>query len=622
MILSSSPFLCWCRCYIIAFFLIFTVDAATSTSKEKAPASASATSLSPPRRDRNLDHWDSDTLAAYLGIDPETGAPLKSDDRNDPYVGIDASVMFYAQWCKNCHSFAPVWDAIATLLKAGSVESNLILALFDCEADTKSARLCDAAGVSHYPTLLYIGSGDYPGRGGGITGKILSSSSTKKKKNVKNGLLPRTVKFVGNYALGDCVLDWVKAMGGISSWHRFKNSSLMGTTMTQPWKASMNTFKGILGLVTGGTAGGKAARDGVRKRAGNAAITNVDGSEPEQLPVGIPSNVLSLSRGGGGGGAVTATTGSTASTATTKKLETAQKSIETLQETNTAQKDANLHAGLIIEHLLFAGENGTLSTISDNSVTNTSNVDSTATETTTIADTDIFTHVSKVNAWDVTIDVLSSMETLFGNPEAIDTYRGKVVDKSCLVDLALDYCTRASTKITLDYLDELKGIDEYPQLFEMESLIKKRLEEMEPYCAIINQCYQNKFVYNVTDSTADGNKNADTASTTTTMTGGSDQCRPNICPFRNEMGCRYVSSCRTNIDIRGEYVIALQKISDEDKAKRIEGGEKVVGTGTGTGVKGKVEVKDENKSPDSPNKSKESTASNSKSGGPKGWGMK
>ena len=69
------------------------------------------------RRERNLDHWDSDTLAYYL----------------DDYRGHDVAIMFYAQWDRNSHSLAPYWDRIATTLDAGNSKSRLIMSLFDCE---------------------------------------------------------------------------------------------------------------------------------------------------------------------------------------------------------------------------------------------------------------------------------------------------------------------------------------------------------------------------------------------------------------------------------------------------------------------------------------------------------
>mmetsp|Transcript_16669 Transcript_16669/g.34326 ORF Transcript_16669/g.34326 Transcript_16669/m.34326 type:complete len:113 (+) Transcript_16669:228-566(+) len=63
------------------------------------------------RREKNLDHWDSDTLAYYL----------------DNYPGHDLAVMFYAKWDTNSQRLAPYWNQIAAILDAGSSQSKLIM---------------------------------------------------------------------------------------------------------------------------------------------------------------------------------------------------------------------------------------------------------------------------------------------------------------------------------------------------------------------------------------------------------------------------------------------------------------------------------------------------------------
>jgi hypothetical protein len=68
----------------------------------------------------------------------------------------DAVVLFYANWDRHSHSFATLYAQIATLLRAGTVESKLVLGLFDCESDDRHARLCTAAGITHYPTTIYF----------------------------------------------------------------------------------------------------------------------------------------------------------------------------------------------------------------------------------------------------------------------------------------------------------------------------------------------------------------------------------------------------------------------------------------------------------------------------------
>jgi thiol-disulfide isomerase/thioredoxin len=177
------------------------------------------------RRERNLDHWDVPTAAAYLGLHPETLKPLpqsgatsasSADGAVDEYIGHDAAILFYAQWCHNCHAVAPSWDAIATHLNAGSKSSKLVMALFDCEKNTKHMELCVAVGVKAYPTMMYVGSGEYYD-----TDPLTSTLVGKDKSAGPFGAttLKRTVKFQGNWQYADQILDWVTMMRGLSSWH-------------------------------------------------------------------------------------------------------------------------------------------------------------------------------------------------------------------------------------------------------------------------------------------------------------------------------------------------------------------------------------------------------------------
>eukprot|EP00956_Cyclotella_meneghiniana_P002511 scaffold2877_cov41-Cyclotella_meneghiniana.AAC.2 len=202
------------------------------------------------RRERNLDHWDSSTAAAYLGLHPETLKPLPqflsessaSDaassavELTDEYIGHDAAILFYAQWCHNCHAVAPSWDAIASHLNAGTKSSKLVMALFDCEKNARHMELCLEAGVKAYPTMMFVGSGEYHDTDfftGAIWGKDKSAGPFGATT------LRRTVKFQGNWQYGDQILDWVNTMRGLSAWHsmidkgplkNFRNSifSLLG----------------------------------------------------------------------------------------------------------------------------------------------------------------------------------------------------------------------------------------------------------------------------------------------------------------------------------------------------------------------------------------------------------
>jgi hypothetical protein len=123
------------------------VDAATITSTAGGGGSASSSSSSsqsptnPSHRRNNLDYLNAPALEYFL---------------SSPTLDYDAVILFYANWDRHSHSFAALYAQIADLLEAGTKESQLILGLFDCEADANHARLCTRAGITHYPTTIYF----------------------------------------------------------------------------------------------------------------------------------------------------------------------------------------------------------------------------------------------------------------------------------------------------------------------------------------------------------------------------------------------------------------------------------------------------------------------------------
>jgi thiol-disulfide isomerase/thioredoxin len=433
------------------------------------------------RRERNLDHWDAETLAAYLSLDAETAKPL--DD--DMYTGIDAAVMFYAQWCSNCHSFAPVWDTIGQLVKAGTTESNLILALFNCELNQQHMKLCDAAGVTHYPTLMFIGSGS-----------IIDSDPVTKKVLGKRAFGPygptklaRTVKFQGNLNIGDSVLDWIKAMKGLSTWYKWNH-------MEGGW------LKGIRSLF----------QNPFKKKSLQ--------SKQNALPVGVPGlSVSNLSRGSASSAPIS-----------TAKLERDLKSAESLAKEATKQLEdsqlASRHAGYLIDAFLFPQSN----------------------EDTDQLFVDVFSEMNATTAWDAKIEDGSNDERL--------------ILKSCVVDMTLDYCTRLSTKVATVYLNSLDNVPdtEYPSFAQMEERLRDVIKETEPYCSMFNECFESEF------------KNI--------------ECRPEVCPFQKDGACRYVAACLSEY-VKEEYKEALQKdesssIQNSSSTNTVTtGGNKSTGAGWG-----------------------------------------
>lgn len=299
------------------------------------------------RRERNLDHWDAETLAAYLGLDPDTAQPIE----DAKYVGIDASIMFYAQWCKNCHKFAPVWDTIGQLVHAGTTESNLIMALFNCELDEQYTRLCDAAGVTHYPTIMYVGAGHYQD-----TDPLTSAIAGPKAAGPYGpSKLSRTVKFQGNLNVGDSVLDWVVAMRGLSTWHRW-------STLEGGW------LKGIRGMFKN-----PFGKKEIKNKGENA------------LPVGIPTGIGSPS------GASFSGKGVKSAYALEKELKTAEEKVKEVEKDLDHANKASTHAGFLIDSFLFP----TTATTDD---------------TDTDVPIDVFTKMNETSAWDVPIDGSSSSD--------------------------------------------------------------------------------------------------------------------------------------------------------------------------------------------------------------------
>lgn len=235
------------------------------------------------RRENGLDHWDSDTLAYYL----------------DNYPGHDLAVMFYAQWDTNSHQLAPYWNQIAHGMDAGSSQSKIIMALFDCELNNVHTQLCAAAGITHYPTMMFIGSGPF------YDSDPFSKIFFGKKHAGMMGEAPiaNTVKFQGNWQYLDSVKDWLKTMQALSRWHLWS---------TQGFGKKLRTFL-------------------LPSRKKNS-----------QLPVGVPGGSLASSSGASG----SSSTGGGASVAMLEKeVEAYKKATEDL--TKVASRAATMMEGVL-----------------------------------------------------------------------------------------------------------------------------------------------------------------------------------------------------------------------------------------------------------------------------------
>ncbi|GMH52785.1 hypothetical protein TL16_g01306 [Triparma laevis f. inornata] len=99
-----------------------------------------STSTSSPRRQNNIDFWPTPHLQTYLST-PQ------------PH---DACILFYAPWSTDSQSFAPLFERIGEIVKAGLSESNLLMVYFDCEQDKISEQICEGLGVKKYPEIMYL----------------------------------------------------------------------------------------------------------------------------------------------------------------------------------------------------------------------------------------------------------------------------------------------------------------------------------------------------------------------------------------------------------------------------------------------------------------------------------
>lgn len=525
----------------------------------KQPASSSYYESTISHRERNLDHWDVDTAAAYLGLHPETLRPLPryyddTDTNNgvhhpiassdlivaeDEYIGHDAAILFYAQWDRNSHAVAPTWDAIATHLHAGSsISSNLVMALFDCERNKRHVELCTTAGVQAYPTIMFVGSGTFHD-----TDWLSRAVLGKDKSAGPFGAttLRRTVKFQGNWQYGDQILDWINIMKGLSSWN----------TVTESGPLHM-LRNGLFRFLTGGGRGGENSRSSIKTRR------RMKGRGGGSLPVGVPPHFQSELRGGGGGGSSN-NIASTAASESAKKIKNLEKELNATIKEKELYELAATHSNLLLDGLLFPrnklhknattqGSNSSSSSNSTSSSTLSSSSSSAASSSSSSSSSqhrDPFAILTNSDGWfrNATFHSSSAKKsstdgytttTYHNSNNNSNNYEHPTILRSCVLELAIDYCTRLTTRATKVYLEILNAIpesDPFPTLDEIEQYLLNNVKSQEPYCGLIESCMATNFEKE-------------------------EECRPQKCPFENESACTYVESC-LDPNIQNEYGVAL-----------------------------------------------------------------
>jgi len=279
-------------------------------------------------------------------------------------------------------------------------------------------------------------------------------------------------------------------------------------------------------LITGGKYKGGT------KGKGGKGMMGREGS----LPVGVPPNFQTELRGtggasGGGAGSVSSAE-SAANAAAMKVLE---------MELNATKKEKELyekavtHSGHLMDGLLLPKK---------------------ATEDDASSDRDPFAVLTRSDGW-------YSNATSLPDPAATRNDEHPGILRSCVLELALDYCARITSRATNDYLDVLGRIpeaDPFPSLEEIESTLMDNIKEEEPYCAAVESCALGNFE--------------------------GPECRPEKCPFENDAACRYVESCFDPL-IQAEYGVALgllkegERVMDQDWSA--DGGS-LVTKGSGSGA--------------------------------------
>ena len=347
---------------------------------------------------------------------------------------------------------------------------------------------------------MFVGSGPYHDRDP-LTARLvpLAGKSAQKAGTVPTEL-KRVVQFAGDWRYAEQVMDWIKCMRGLSRWHRLN---------TEGWLSVLR--RGIFGLLRKPDMNSKA--------------------KANSLPVGVPPKLIearNAANGGGGGGMSTAETAALQKKVTT--LETQMKSYDDLL---TTSNEAVLHASYTVDSFLMPttpkeGELGADCVV----------------ETSYPPYVDVYAALKQSDGWDTTADSAPAGAQADDDASAdgTDAQSSGLSDeyllRSCVVDLSLDYCTRVSTRVTTDYLDELETIPEadYPKLSDLDALLNNRTDAVEPYCSTFTECYVDEF--------------QDDA-----------QCRPEACPFKNEVACRYVANC-LDARIKKEYTEALTALGE------------------------------------------------------------
>ena len=121
----------------------------------------------------------------------------------------DLAIMAYVPWCKYCKQLGASWDQIAILQQDNK---NLAVVKLNCEGSSLNEQMCGELDVDRYPSVYFIGYGDY---NQGNKGKIFARSSYKQIVKWTADLRP------------EAIYDWMRMLSFFSwtqrSWDNLKD---------------------------------------------------------------------------------------------------------------------------------------------------------------------------------------------------------------------------------------------------------------------------------------------------------------------------------------------------------------------------------------------------------------
>ena len=155
----------------------------------------------------HVDFWSAPVLRSHL----------------DSYQGFDAALLFYAPWCQHCNALAPLYSRVAELLSSGTFSSSHVSVMFDCESSDAAAQLCTEIGVTHYPTVMYLGAGPY------YASDVVTRALFGERAGGPAGLAKheRCVTFQGNLNHGEEIRDFIIMMRSLSTWHKYRQNNFV-----------------------------------------------------------------------------------------------------------------------------------------------------------------------------------------------------------------------------------------------------------------------------------------------------------------------------------------------------------------------------------------------------------